>query len=519
MDPQASQTGQKTGRFAPVRIEVCFLFGWLAATAVLGFACSTRQASSSPESSLTVGFGFGGTALAGALQNFVDSVSAEPLVAIGWNGRPVPRLAVDWDMTDTRTVRLRLRQGVVFHDGTPFTAEAVVTQLRRLLKDPAYGRVESVKAEGTEHVVFQLREPDAFLLGELSKATIKIGKDEEIGTGPFVLRSRTPEVTLEPFAKYHLGKPAISKVVVRTYDTPRASWAAMMRGDVSLLHEVNRDAVGFVEAGSRIQTFSFPRPYYIPIVFNIKHPILGRREVRQAINEAIDRSEIVTKALYNRGQPADGPIWPYHWAYNSATRTYSHNPDAARIRLDAAGLPLTSAGGGGMPRRFRFRCLFWAEDAMFERIALVVQKQLFEIGIDVEMVPMTLKDIRERHVTGDFEAILVQMVSGRSLDWVYWFWRSVPAMGTGIALSGYTAADGALDRLRAAQSDDETRIAVADLQRVMYEDPPAAFLVRPETTRAVDDSFVVPTEEKGRDILGTLWQWRPRRAAEARAGR
>jgi ABC-type transport system substrate-binding protein len=455
--------------------------------------------------------------MAGALGNFVDSLFAEPLVAIDWNGRPVPRLATAWEPIDSRTIRFRLLQGVVFHDGTPFTAAIVVAQLRPLLKSRGYERVESIEAEGNDNVIVHLREPDAFLLGELSKATIKIGKEADVGTGPFLIRSRAPQVTLEPFTKYHLGKPAISKVTVHTYDSPRASWAALMRGDVSLLHEVNRDAVGFVEAGSRIQTFSFPRPYYIPIVFNVRHPLLGRREVRQAINEAIDRSEVAAKALFNRGQPADGPIWPHHWAYNSATRSYSYNPDAARIRLDAAGLPQKAASGGEMPRRFKFRCLFWSEDAMFERIALVVQKQLFEIGIDVEMVPMTLTEIRGRHEAGDFEAILVQMVSGRSLDWVYWFWRSVPPANGKMALSGYTAADAALDRLRAARSEDETRMAVADLQRILHEDPPAAFLVRPETTRAVDGTFDVPPEARGRDILGTLWQWKPRVNSQARA--
>ena len=101
------------------------------------------------------------------------------------------------------------------------------------------------------------------------------------------------------------------------------------------------------------------------------------------------------------------------------------------------------------------------------------------------------------------------MASGRSLEWIYRFWRSVPQGATAIGRSGYSAADAALDRLRAAQSDDETRMAVADLQSMMYEDPPAAFLVRPETARAVTDSFAVPVEEKGRDILGSLWHWKP----------
>lgn len=501
-------------------VGVCLLTGWLGVTTALQQGCVRPTTRPSSDSALTVGFGFGGTALASALRNFLDSVYAEALLGIDWNGRPQPKLAVDWKWSDGgRTLRVQLRRGVVFHDGTPLTAETVSTGLKRLLNQLGFDRVESISPDGDDHVVFRLREPDGFLLAALSTGTITTGKDQTIGTGPFVLRSQKPDVVLDAFSKYHLGQPTIPQIVVRTYETPRAAWAAMMRGDVEFLHEVNRDAVEFVEAESRMQTYSFPRPYYIPIVFNMKHPTLGRREVRQAINEAIDRAEIVRSALHNRGKPADGPIWPYHWAYNPATRAYSYNPDAARLRLDSAGLPLTSPGNGQMPRRFRFQCLFWGEDALFERIALVVQKQLFEIGIDVEMVPVTMDDIRKRHVSGDFEAILVQMTSSRSLDWVYWFWRSPPTQATAAARSGYTAADGPLDRLRAAQSDEETRMAVADLQRVLYDDPPAAFLVRPETARAVDRSFVVPDEEKGRDILGTLWQWKPRAGSEARAGR
>lgn len=510
MEPLESQFRNKLEPLA-LKGKVCLVIGCLTAVAALGPACSAHSPQGLTNGTLTVGFGIGGTALAGALQNFIDALSSEALVSIGWNGRTLPRLATGWSVADDgRTIKLQLRRSVVFHDGTPLTAEIVVARLRDLLKNPQFDRVKSIDLEGDESIVIRLHEPDAFLLGQLSYVAIKIGTNGDVGTGPFSLRSRTPEVVLEPFSKYHLGPPAIAKVVVRTYETPRASWAAMMRGDVSFLHEVNRDAVGFVEAESRIQTFSFPRPYYIPIVFNTRHSVLGRPAVRRAINEAIDRSEIVAKALNNRGQPADGPVWPYHWAYNSASRSYSYNPEAARIRLDAAGLPVKPGPVGEMPRRFKFRCLFWSEDAMFERIALVVQKQLFEIGIDAEMVPATLDEIGERHVSGDFEALLVQMVSGRSLDWVYTFWRSVQPKASGIARSGYTAADPALDRLRAARSDDETRIAVADLQRILYEDPPAAFLVRPETARAVDQSFTVPIEEKGRDILGTIWQLKPR---------
>jgi hypothetical protein len=74
--------------------------------------------------------------------------------------------------------------------------------------------------------------------------------------------------------------------------------------------------------------------------------------------------------------------------------------------------------------------------------------------------------------------------------------------------SGYRSADAALDRLKAAGADDEIRGAVADVLRVLHDDPPAAFLAWQEQTRAVSKKFDVSPEDK-RDILTNLWLWRP----------
>ena len=80
----------------------------------------------------------------------------------------------------------------------------------------------------------------------------------------------------------------------------------------------------------------------------------------------------------------------------------------------------------------RIQCHFYSEDALFERIGLVVQKQLFEIGVDVEMVPATMSALMGRMEKGDYESVLLPMVSGRSLEWTYLFWRSVPTAQGGI---------------------------------------------------------------------------------------
>ena len=120
---------------------MCFLAVWLSATLALCLGCSTRSTPEQSQVAVRVGFGFGGTALAGALPTLVDTLSAEPLITIAWNGRPQPKLASEWKWSeDGRMLRLRLRKGVVFHDGTPLTAEAVVADLQRLLGEPGYAR-------------------------------------------------------------------------------------------------------------------------------------------------------------------------------------------------------------------------------------------------------------------------------------------------------------------------------------------------------------------------------------------
>ena len=122
------------------------------------------------------------------------------------------------------------------------------------------------------------------------------------------------------------------------YQTQRKAWTALMRGEIDMLHEVRREAAEFVEAESTVKAYSFPRPYYIPLVFNVRHPVLKKVEVRKAISEAMDKVALVRDGMSGRGTPADGPISPKHWSYSPPAEPFVFSPAAARLRLDKAGL-------------------------------------------------------------------------------------------------------------------------------------------------------------------------------------
>lgn len=436
---------------------------------------------------------------------------AERLIAIDWHGRPQGALATGWQWQDDgRALEIQLRQSVTFHDGTPLTAPLVTSILKQAKVEDRrhlFTSVTGFEAVDDKTLIIRLSRPDAFLVEAIADTLIVDPQKPDIGTGPFKLLTRTPSITAEKNATYYRGTPGIDRVEVIAYDTQRAAWVALMRGQVDMVQQVNRDAAEFLEGASHVEMSSTILPFYIPLVFNLRHPILKRVEVRRALAEAINRDEIVEQAMRGHGRVADDPVWPFHWAYNAAARKYTHNPNAARLRMDAAGLPMRPPpASGGMASRFSIHCVFW-NDPQFERIALLLQRQLAEVGIDLMLEGADELELRRRAGSGDFDTYLYQLTSGKSFDWTYRFWHS-PAEGAGYQNSGYTGVDSVLERLRTVRPDTEVRTAVADLRERFYEDVPAAFLAWPETTRAIDARFDLG-ERSDPDVFANLWKWRP----------
>jgi peptide/nickel transport system substrate-binding protein len=468
--------------------------------------CSQRQQASSQDATLRLGSQNVTPEAKGVL---TELLFAESLLVIDSHGRPAPWLATGWRWLDAgRALEVTLRSDVTFHDGTPLTAETVATIVRQRVKADrlSFEYVTAVAAPDEHTLVFRLSHADAFLLGALAGTMVVNADKPNIGTGPFQLLSRDPLIQAKRNDKYYRGVPGIDRVQVVTYDTQRAAWAAMMRGDVDMVQEVNREVVEFLEGSSRFEMYSSIRPFYIPLVFNLRHPILRHVEVRRALAEAINRAAIVKEVMRGHGQIADDPVWPSHWAYNSAARTYTYNPQAARARLDAAGFPVRGSSNSGMASRFQLKCLFYNKDFQFERIALLLQQQLAEVDVELVLEGADTTVIIPRAGRGDFDSYLFQLTSGKSFHWIYRFWHS-PAAGAAYQDSGYKGADEALDRLRGALQDSDVRTAVADLRLRFHEDVPAAFLAWPETTRAVDARFDIG-DRSNPDIFASLWHWR-----------
>ncbi len=337
----------------------------------------------------------------------------------------------------------------------------------------------------------------------------RAAQDGESSAGPFRVTARERDrADLEAFDGYYRGRPRIDRVEVRGYPTARAAWAALMRGEIDFLYEVGPEAIEFVEGGTDVRAFSLLRPYVFLLGFNVARPTLRDARVRQALNLAIDKNAAIDLAFGGRGVAATGPVWIRHWTYDEAVSPVRHDPDAARALLEAAGWPTPGPGVGKARRgRLTLSCMVPAGYESLERLALMLQKQLLDVGVDLDLEAVPSPELAERLAAGRFDTFLFPQIAGTGLTGPCWFWHS-PAGGVGpFVRHGYDAADAALDRMRRASDDEALRAAVRDVQRVVAADPPAVFVAWQERSRAVRRRFEIPAAAD-RDVLGSLAQWR-----------
>ncbi len=263
----------------------------------------------------------------------------------------------------------------------------------------------------------------------------------------------------------------------------------MLRDRVDMVYEVGIDALDSLSLSTQMKVFTLQRPYAFLVFLNVRSPKLQDKALRRTLNAAIDRDALVTQALNSRATPADGPVWPHHWAYGQ---------DLPRFRFQPRGVK-----SGNEP--VRLSCLLMTDRA-HERIGLAMQRQLRAVGVELALEEMASDRLFARLQAGDFEMLLVDARMGPSILQQYLFWHSKGPNNWGHFRS--REVDAAFDQIRTAPDDLAYKAGVVALQHALVDDPPAIFLAWGERLRAVSTRFDV-YEEAGRDILSTVRLWRP----------
>ncbi len=481
--------------YAPDWTERVVAAALIATTAV---ACGRTRANEKPIGAVTLRIGISSGQLsatnpASGIRQIVQIVTTESLARVGPNGRMEPQLADSWSVeNDGRSLRVDLKTGLRFSDGTPLDAKTLATTLSKGLEsslEPVIGEAPTIQVRGDHAIEISVKRPTPLLLESLEEPVRKPSAPT-ISTGPFLSSADSPN-HLYATDTYYRGRPAIDDITIRAFPSVRSAWAELLRNKIDMLYEVGTDALDSLESSTNVAVFTFTRPYQYMISFNEQAPVLQSKTVRQALNLAVDRAEVVRRALGGHGEPATGPLRPDHWAAGSLAG-FAYDPLRAAEMLRGHAL--------------RFTCLI-PSDPLYERLALDVKRQFAAVDVDMELKSLPPDDLlaatRQRH----YEAALSETITGPTLLRLYLVWDRSSVQN--VAGRGSGAVDAALRTARAAATESEYRQAFFDVQQAFIADPPAVFLAWSERARAVTRRFSIPQPERGRDILGTLRLWKP----------
>lgn len=293
-----------------------------------------------------------------------------------------PALATSWAISeDGKTYTFKLREGVTFHDGTPFNAEAVVFNFDRMLKEDHpyhntgpfplsffFSAVEAVEAVDPVTVRFTLNAPYAPFLSNLAYPTglivspaavmqhgVDFGRNPS-GTGPFRFAEwkANESVVITRNEGYWDGMAASEAVVFRPISDANTRVAEMLSGGIDLMVEVPPVALSqFQTPAFQIAEQAGPHVWFL--ILNAKEGPFADKRVRQAANYAINKEALVNDVLEGTAAVAAGPTPPaFSWAYNETLQAYPYDPDRARALIaeaGAEGAELTfyvTEGGSGM---------------------------------------------------------------------------------------------------------------------------------------------------------------------------
>jgi peptide/nickel transport system substrate-binding protein len=334
----------------------------------------------------------------------------EGLLSYDFYLNPKPALATSWNISDDGlTYTFKLRPGVKWHDGQPFTSADAAFSILTLKEVHPRGRitfanVEKVDTPDDLTLVLHLSQPAPYLIHALdaqespiipkhiyegTRADSNPHNNAPIGTGPFRFVELVPgsHVILERNPDYwDKGKPYIDRIVFRFISDSGARAVALETGEADVadgsivpLSEVDRIAALpniTIERKGNIFSSGVKR-----LEFNLDNPILADIRVRRAIAYAIDKKFIRDVVWYGHGQIVAGPISPdLAPFYINDLPSYDFDPKKAEALLDEAGY---KRGPDGI--RFHLPHDFRPATEGDQRTAEYVKQALAKVGIDISV--------------------------------------------------------------------------------------------------------------------------------------
>lgn len=429
----------------------------------------------------------------------------------------VKDLAESYTISDDGLVYdFKLRNNARFHDGTQLTTDDIEFTIQKIqdgeIKSPK--RVDwasvSIKKISSTEIQFTLKQPYAPFLanttvGILPKNLWKnLSTDqfifnqknlEPIGSGPYKIESiekdkdNTPiSYTLSSFDKYYNGKPYISNIKISFFQDEDMAIDSFKKGLIE-----NYSGISAQKANNLTNNLGNSKIIHNPLsrVFGIflnqnNSPVLANKEVRQALNMAVDKDKIIKDVLFNYGISIDGPIPDTTDTNRVASSSVVANKQIAKNILAKAGWTINENGVLEKKTKTTKQVLEFsiatADSEDLKKTAEIVKKDWEDIGAKVTIKVFEFGDLSQNIIkTRKYDALLFGEIINKDLD-LYAFWHSSQRNSPGLNISMYvnSKVDKLLEDSRVASNDKERDRILDSFQKIIKDEVPAIFLFSPE---------------------------------------
>ena len=416
-------------------------------------------------------------------------------------------VAQNWTWSEDRlTLRIELRDDILWSDGVPLTSEDIVwtwqlqksKEIRwnqagskedissvRALSDHV---IEVVYSERSDSQIWDLNE--GAILPKHAWSHLPLSRWHEdldwfvehlVVSGPYQLESwdRGQQVVLTRNPRYlDPDLPRIDRLVFKQVPEERNQIGQLLSGQLDFVLNVPLEDTAQSSGSKDIVFKPYPGGQYNFICWNLLNPLFGTVSTRQALTMAIDRRAIIDAALFGRGKLSVSPILSTVWAHNRELEAWPYDPKRALALLAQEGW-IDTDGDGVLDRRgqpFAFELLTNAGSRPRVDATVMIQEQLRRVGIDVEVRTLDFNTLSDLVYGHQFDAFLLGWSVDTSLDQASIFHsRSIENASN---LGSYSNAE--LDRLIDLSNSDldttDRAEVLARIQEIIHDEQPYTFL-------------------------------------------
>lgn len=406
-------------------------------------------------------------------------------------------LAHSYRFISPTVIEFKLRHGVKWHDGKPFTANDVVFTYD-LIRSPTtvtpyatdFRVVKEVKAldDHTVRVIYTkpyFKALEIWMMGIVPRHILKNEKDimsaafntRPIGTGPYVLKKLefSKQIVLEANPAYFEHRPKIDKIIFHVIADPMTRFLMLKKGEIDIdgLDSMQYERQLKADFHKKFATVELPSRSYTYLGFNLRLKKFQDPRVREALSLAIDRQALIDILFLNHGKICTGPFLPGSKGFNDEVKAPKQNLVRARILLKEAGYDAKHP--------LSFEIATSNSNAIRPYAAEIMQRQLLSVGVKVTLKVMEWQAFLNTVVMPKkFETVLLGWGLSLTPD-PYMIWHSKGDVPGGFNMIGYHSK--ITDKLIEEMEDSTEPKKIAALQRRIFakivSDNPYLFLVIP----------------------------------------